>query len=196
MTMEDAKRYLENVSNKEVVRDNLSFIALYVGLYESFIHSIVDRVEGFLSDDFEKGKRGKTKYIHSGEYKRLIKERKVDSSGNRDVTKATVLWFVDQHAIKQTDYETFLDLKHRRNSYAHEIGRIALEGLQEDAVEALIKLLTLYQKIDKWWINEIEIPLTMNVPTGYAHEGVRNMELAQFEVMIYALYHDSLRSIE
>lgn len=54
MTMEDAKRYLENVSNKEVVRDNLSFIALYVGLYESFVHSIVDRVEGFLSNGFEK----------------------------------------------------------------------------------------------------------------------------------------------
>lgn len=188
MTIENAKRYLENVANKVVVRDNLSFIALYLGLYESFVHSIVDRVEGFLSDGFESGEEGKIKCVHSEAYKRLIKEKAVDFRGNHDVVKATVLWFVEQHVIEKDDYETFLDLKKRRNAYAHELGRVALEGLHEDAGEALANLLALYQRIDKWWINEVEMPTSENVPLEYDRDGVRNMELAQFEVMFDALY--------
>lgn len=47
------------------------------------------------------------------------------------------------------------------------------KGFNEQDVKLFSSLLDMYRKIDKWWINEIEIPISGNeIPDDYDMENV------------------------
>ena len=51
-------------------------------------------------------------------------------------------------------------------------------------------LLSLYRKITKWWIVEIEIPISGDeVPDGYDADSVTSGVLITFDMMINTLYN-------
>ena len=50
--------------------------------------------------------------------------------------------------------------------------------------------MSLYRKIERWWIVEIEIPIAGNdVPEGYDADGVTSGILLTFDMMINTLYN-------
>ena len=105
--------------------------------------------------------------------------------------KATMLWFVDEGAITHEDYEVFLRLKNLRNSFAHEMTKHIWDGLYEEHAKAIGQLMNLYRKIEKWWINEVEIPISGEIlPNEYDKEGVTSGALITFEMMFNTLYAD------
>lgn len=38
------------------------------------------------------------------------------------------------------------------------MSRVLFEGLEDDSIDLFIKLIKLLEKIEKWWIKEIDIP--------------------------------------
>lgn len=189
--MKDALQGFENICDKEILQTNLSYMALYIGLYEHMADMIRTRIESFLCHEMCIDEDGKCKYTHNDLYKKVIMQRVVDEYGNKDVLKASMLWFVDSGAITQEEYELFLSLKDLRNSFTHEMSQHMWDGLSEEHAPKLAQLLDLYCKIDKWWINEIEIPIAGDeVPDSYDREGVESVAFITFKMMINTLYAD------
>lgn len=166
-------------------------MALFIGIYEHLEDTVLEHVEAFLCEEVHVNEEGKWKFKHSEEYIERIKTRIVDEKGNKNKLKATMLWFVDEGAITQDDYATFLELKELRHSFAHEMTKHIWEGLREENAIAIVQLMELYRKIEKWWINEIEIPTTKDFPLDdYDREGVTSTALFTFEMMFNVLYGD------
>lgn len=76
-------------------------------------------------------------------------------------------------AITEEDYNLYQELRERRNDITHELLKNLNNGFNETDAKLYVKLLELYQKIDNWWINEIEIPISGEVlPDEYDPEQV------------------------
>lgn len=188
--MQDALQVFLNICDKGRLQDNLTFIAIYIGLYESFADTVEGHVESFLCDDAFLDKSGKLRYEPSKHYTKEIKKRSVDEKGNHNTLKSTMLWFMENGAITQDDYKSFLELKDLRNIFVHEMTEYLWKGLYEAHAKALGDLLSLYRKIERWWINEIEIPIAGDeVPNGYNSDTVISGILLTFDMMIDVLYN-------
>lgn len=184
-------RTFENICDIDTLQTHLSGMAFFIGLYENMVDMIEERVEAFICDDFVLTQNDRLKYKHNDKYRKLIKNRIVDPKNNKDTLKASMLWFVDVGAITQEDYDLFLHLKDRRNSYTHQMSDHILKGLSDDDAHNLVALLGLYKKLDQWWINEVEIPIAGDeVPGNYEREGVMSTAFMTFLMMFQTLYAD------
>lgn len=162
-------------------------MALYIALYENFSATFMDNVKGFLCRECIED--GKLQCIETSQYKEKIKNRIVDQKGNKDALKATMLWLQDKGAMSEEDYSDFLKIKSIRNTYAHEMPRLIIEGVPLEDIQWFLKLLDLYGKLDKWWINEIELPICGEfLPGTYDDTGVQNVVFAAFKSIISSLY--------
>lgn len=187
--MNSQEESLKNIIDEDTLKNHLSYIALFIGMYENFIDTIEQRVESFLCDEMNINENGTIKYKRSEAYKNLIERRKVDDLGNKNSLKATMLWFLDEKAITQKDYDDFLLLKNQRDKYVHQMTDFLWNGLEEKDAGHVMSLFDLYLKIDNWWINEIEIPIAGDeIEPGYDKDSVRSLSLVSFEVMINVLY--------
>lgn len=179
--------FLQNISDKDTIQNHLTFMALYIALYENFTTMFVEKVRFFLCEPSIQN--GKLEHNESQLYREKIKNRVVDDKGNKDILKATMLWLQDEGAMSEQDYSDFLEIKSIRNTYAHEMARLIVEGVPLDDMHWLIKLLGLYGKLDKWWINEIEIPISGEFPPGtYDENSVESLMLSAFKSVIASLY--------
>ena len=162
---------------------NLSFLALFIGMYEQFEDKVIENVDCFLNlgcsanDD--------THCKKSEYYRQNILNRKVDENGNKNKLKATMLWFVDVGAITPEDYSLFLNIKEARNIYVHQLTKCVVNGISDKDIDMLVQLLNLFYKIDNWWINEIEIPTSgISASDDYPTEEAYSM--------IYTIYRDMI----
>lgn len=190
MNFED-KTYqqLLGICDKVVLSDKISLITLFIAMYENFADVNVDRVESFICDmTFEDGE---IKYKHNDEYKRVIINRKIDDDGNRNILKATLLWFVDQSAITKDDYDKFSQIKKLRNHCTHKMAEVIINSEMDDIAKGLADLFVLYYKIDNWWINEIEIPIRGEFKPGdYDEKAVTSVTFQLFNIMKEVLFED------
>lgn len=185
----DKDELLQNISDKDTIQNHLAFMALYIALYENFTATFVENVKSFLCDLSIKD--GKLNYRETPAYREKIKNRVVDQKGNKDVLKATMLWLQDEGAMTADDYSNFLEIKSIRNNYAHEMSRLIIEGVPPENISWFFKLLDLYRKLDKWWINEIELPISgIVLPGTYDKSNVENAMLSAFKSVIVSLYRN------
>lgn len=174
---------LNNIWNKDILQHNLSFLALFIGMYEQFEDKVIENVDCFLNlgcsanDD--------THCKKSEYYRQNILNRKVDENGNKNKLKATMLWFVDVGAITPEDYSLSLNIKEARNIYVHQLTKCVVNGISDKDIDMLVQLLNLFYKIDNWWINEIEIPTSgISASDDYPTEEACSM--------IYTIYRDMI----
>lgn len=89
--------WLNNITDKSILQDNMTFVSLYIAIFENMTDYVVSNIKSFLCDWSIKA--GKEVYRETIEYKEKIRNRIVDDKGNKDVTKASFLWLVDNGAI-------------------------------------------------------------------------------------------------
>ena len=174
---------LNNIWNKDILQHNLSFLALFIGMYEQFEDKVIENVDCFL--DLGCSANDDTHCKKSEYYRQNILNRKVDENGNKNKLKATMLWFVDVGAITPEDYSLFLNIKEARNIYVHQLTKCVVNGISDKDIDMLVQLLNLFYKIDNWWINEIEIPTSgISASDDYPTEEAYSM--------IYTIYRDMI----
>lgn len=147
--------WVENIINENYLKDNLTFSSIYIAVYENMVDSVITKIKDFLCEEYID--KGEIFYNETEDYKNKIRKRVVDDKGNKDITKASFLWFVDSGAISQTDYEEFLKIKKVRNKFAHNLTDTILKGISEDEISLLFSMLNLFKKINGWWFREYEI---------------------------------------
>lgn len=90
-----------------------------------------------------------------------------------NIENASLRWFVNMGAITEDDYNLYQKIRQRRNEIIHELLKNLSDGFTENDALLFGEMLRIYQKIDEWWINEIEIPTSSEtIPEGYDPEGV------------------------
>lgn len=179
----DKEEFLQNISDKDTIQNHLTFMALYIALYENFKATFVENVKSFLCDLGIKD--GELNYRETPLYREKVKNR------HKNILIATMLWLQDEGAMSAQDYSDFLKIRSIRNNYAHEMPRLIIEGVPQDDIQWFFKLLELYEKLDKWWIDEIEIPASGEfLPGTYDENDVENLMLSAFKCVIASLYLD------
>ncbi len=186
--MEDAKKFLEKILDEHTLRDNLSFIAFYIALFENFADHVEDRIKCLFCNETIGTENNRITSKENEEYIRVIKNRIVDDKGNKDTLKSLMIWLKDNGAINEDDYAVFLKAKKQRNIFAHELMESIFHGITEKECKMFIELLTLYKKIDTWWINEIEIPCSFPLkPSSYNKKEVHSVVVELYELMMEVL---------
>ena len=92
---------------------------------------------------------------------------------DKNIENASLKWFIDAGAITQEDYDTYQKIRKRRNDITHELLKNLNAGFGEEDAQLFADMLRIYNKLDKWWINEIEIPTSADdIPEDYDRDGV------------------------
>ena len=138
------EKEIENLINQDYLKDTMTFISFYTMTYESMVDYVVSQIHDFLCDiSLEEGQ---LHFIETPKYNAQIKKRRVDKKGNKDVTKASFLWLKDNNAITEKDYKNFISIKNKRNTFVHEMFQKVAQGITDDEVDCLVKMILLYKK--------------------------------------------------
>ena len=130
-----------------VLRPNLVLASLYIAAFEVLKNSIIERLRDFYVSGFDQ--KG---MIISPEYKEEV------LSKDKSPTYASLKWLKRSDAINDDDIEKFNKIKEFRNFLAHEITKMLMEGLPTDFPERFNDMVALLDKIERWWIVNVEIP--------------------------------------
>ena len=178
--------WINNIVDEDFLQDNLTFVSLFIAVYENFTDYVVSNIEFLLCE--ETIENGEIAIKKTEIYQDEIKNRIVDNKKNKDITKASFLWLKDNNAISSDDYDLFLKIKSIRNKYAHELTNIILSGVDgKEEVKAFFEMIALYKKITKWWFINIEVAIM-----GYEiNEGdeICNLANEALDVIIDVLYN-------
>ena len=142
---------LQNLFDEHILKRNIEFAALFVLNYESLKEYVVDQVRGFYAESIVFN-GDELRYKESDEYKKQV--RNLDTQ----IDTASMKWFMNAGAITEQELDLYHVCRKRRNDITHELLKNLYSGFHENDVALFRSMVHLYQKIDNWWINEIEIP--------------------------------------
>ena len=154
-----------NILDEDKLKLNVNFAAMFVLNFECLKDYIVSQIRNLYLDSIH-FEEGKIIYKESKQYKEQV--RTLD----KNIENASLKWFIQEGAITQDDFEIYQKIRKRRNDIIHEFLKNLDEGFSESDVVFFNKMITIYAKIDKWWINEIEIPTSEEVPADYDRDDV------------------------
>lgn len=175
----DNTQQLFDFCTPELLKEKLIIASCYIAVYENFKSTIVENVKYFYWSGLQDGKE---QFNH---YERDVLS-KVEGKKNRQI-RATLLWFRDENAITQNDIIQFNSITDLRNELGHNMLSAVYEGLPKDILDIYFKMIDLYTKITKWWIKEIEVPIsgeyTANQYDTIDWDGVTSSSLEFIRIM-------------
>jgi len=137
----------ERFLDPEVLRPNLILASIYIAAFEILKNSIIERIRDFYISGFDENG-----WIIMPEYKDNV------LSKDKSPTYASLKWLKESKAISEGDIEKFNKIKECCNLLAHEITKMLMEGLPSDFAECFSDMTALLDKIERWWIINVEIP--------------------------------------
>ncbi len=145
----------KNILDENILKYNVSFAAIFVLNYECLKDYIINQVRDYYSDN---GKWDGDNYIseETAKYKKEV--RALD----KNIENASLKWFLQLDVITVDDFEKYQVIRKRRNDITHKLLKNLNDGFTENDTKLFGDMLEIYNKIDKWWINEIEIPIIGN----------------------------------
>ena len=146
-----ALKVFENILNKEALQTNILGVALFVLFFEQLKDFIINRPLGFFCFDSCEIKDDKFVYKENDAYKRNVR-----SLDPKRIFHASVQWFQKQAALSENEALTIFKAEKRRNDFVHEFFRTLTEGWQEKDSILLGEIISLYQRLDSWWVYNIE----------------------------------------
>jgi hypothetical protein len=143
----DYWRSWSRVLDPAELRLNLSAAGIFLIGYEVLKGSLVDYPRGFFCGipelEFPGGRR---------RYKAEVLRR------DKDITVASLLWFQSRGAIAEGDVTEFHRIRQQRNALAHETLKYISKHSRTDYAPLLEAMLALLEKVETWWVVNIEVP--------------------------------------
>lgn len=186
--MEQEFEKVLNILDEDRLKLNCNFASLYVLYYECLKATLVDLLKTFFNQ--MEIKDGEISVQESYTYKEKVKQL------DRHIENASLKWFVSQGAVSEEEYSNFDKLRKFRNKIVHELLFYLTEGFTADEVKYLVELIMLYRKIEKWWINEIEISISGDISESYESENVVSGQGLILEIIQDVLLNDGKNSEE
>lgn len=177
--MDNYKQKWEHFLDPGNLSISLRFLSLFIAIYENFKSTIIEHVKYFYWSGIMDGVE------LFDDYEKMVLS-KVQSKENRQI-KATLLWLKKEGAITEQDRLLFIKLTDKRNEFTHNMSTLIFEGLETSVIDLLTDMITLYEKIEKWWIKEIEIPTNPDItPEQYDTidwDEIESMNIVMLKIM-------------
>jgi hypothetical protein len=149
---EDIQADWERFLDPKELRPNLILASLYIAAFEILKNSIIERIRDFYITGFNENG-----WIIDPEYEKRV------FSKDKSTTYASLKWLLESHAINDDDIDKFNKVKECRNLLAHEITKFLAKGLPPEFPVCFDDMVALVDKIEKWWIVNVEIPLNSDL---------------------------------
>lgn len=187
---QDDMQQWKNIFDKDILRGSVNIIALYITVYELLEDTIISKPKDFYTV-VEFDDRAQQQY----EQEVLALYRKEACPGLNTKNKALIaslLWFKRNGAIDDHDIQIFTESRKLRNKITHEMYGAIVEG-GSAIVEQFALLYCLFCKIERWWVLEIEVPMTDEIPADAEIDvnGVMSGNMVVLNVIMDILMNDS-----
>ena len=147
--MNDTEK-LHDFLTPNLLKEKLILASCFIAVFENFKSTILNDVKYFYWSGLQDG-------IEEFKYYERDVLSKVQSNKNRTI-RATLLWLKDHGAISETERIRFKCMTDRRDELGHNMFNAIYDGLPTDMLDIYFEMITLFTKITKWWIKEIELP--------------------------------------
>lgn len=156
------------------MQERLISASLYVTAFELLKESIIGRLRSFYMVGFDI-----TGDVIDEKYETSVLSR------NKSPLYASLDWLIENGVVDKGDLESFERIKLTRNSLAHELPSIVMDGTDIGHVERFQELVTLLRKIEVWWVVNIEIPTDPDFDgKEIDEEGIVPGPLLMIEIML------------
>ena len=146
-----ALEMIENVVTPENLQFTVSFTSLFVLVFECFKDMVIDRPKEFFCTEKIEFKEDKIVYYETEKYKREVRNLA------KKPFEASLRWFANHKVITESDVNKALSIELRRHSFVHELYNVVHNGISDEDTQLLADLVSIYKKIDSWWIYNVEI---------------------------------------
>lgn len=196
--MEASNQYHQqwkNIFDKDKLKDSVNMIALFVTVYEL----LEDRIKTYPKDfytivEFD----AQAKKDYNDHVMSLYDEHACPGVPPRNKTLiASLNWLKTGGAIDENDIKIFTDSRTFRNKIVHEMLTTITEG-GDGLYEQFVLMYGLFCKIEKWWILEVEVPISGEFPNLTAEEanGVMSGYMVVLDAIIDILANDSNKNFK
>ena len=131
----------------DVLRHNLILCSLYLAAYELLKTSVIDHLKSFFSNWSQNGKQLGQDY---GQHVSMLNPK--------DPFHASCLWMRQNGALNDDDLAQLDRIRKHRNAIAHELPSFISDVDYLVDLEQLRAIRGLIEKIERWWVREVEIP--------------------------------------
>lgn len=142
---------IENILNKDKLMERINYNALFILNFESLKDFLIDKVRDFFTSKYEV-KNGELVGIPDDKYN---KEIRTLGKGSDD---ASLNWLKSMGAVSEMDIDIYANLKTIRNEITHKFYDTLYRPVEENDKMSLNVLISLYNKVDRWFINNIYVP--------------------------------------
>ena len=196
--MEKTEQYSpqwKNIFDKDRLKGSVNIIALFITVYELLEDRIVTYPKDFYTiiDFDEEAKKNYEKYVMS----LYDKDACPNINTRNKALIASLMWFKTGGAIDDNDIKVFSDSRNLRNEIVHEMLGSITEGADK-LIEQFALMYGLFCKIEKWWILEVEVPISGNFPnlTDEEADGVMSGYMVVLDAIIDILTNDSNKNFK
>lgn len=142
---------IENILNKDKLIERINYNALFILNFESLKDFLIDKVRDFFTSKYEV-KDGELVAIPDDKYN---KEIRTLGKGSDD---ASLNWLKSMGAVSELDIDIYANLKTIRNEITHKFYDTLYRPVEENDKMSLNTLISLFNKVDKWFINSLYVP--------------------------------------
>ncbi|MHB0873818.1 MAG: hypothetical protein ACYCQH_11545 [Acidithiobacillus ferrooxidans] len=138
----------EQLLTPSIMQERLISASLYITAFEILKESIIGRIRSFYIVGFDADSD-----TISAKYDTAVLSR------NKSPLYASLDWLSENEAIDQNDLQSFECIKAVRNSLAHDLPSLVINGADFKHVDGFQELVALLRKIEVWWVANFEIPV-------------------------------------
>lgn len=173
--MSESEMSWDKFLNPESLKSNLIYLSLFITSYEHFRSRIYELPFNFFAVEYDKGGAKKSeKYVEEVESKSKYR------------IEASLLWFQEMGAIDEDDITIYHKIRKHRNDIVHNLASYLSESDKELNADLYVDLINLFNKIEKWWVINIEIPTN----PSYSGPILTEKEVESGSIIMLKLMHD------
>lgn len=164
--------------NPQSLRSSLISASLYLAGWETFEHGVIGHLEGFYTDGFDEDG-----WIVSHKYQAEV------LSKDKSPFRAAMLWFKEAGVVDDRDLALADRARQHRNDIAHNLPAYVARVTHSIDMSLLGDLCKLLEKIDIWWIRNVEIP-TNPVFENQDVEAIPDSEIQSGNMLFLSMLFD------
>ncbi len=163
--MTDTADQWEAFLNPDIIRPKLISAGLFLVGHEMLLDTIKRHPLSFFSDGWNIDGP-----VPGPKYKKEVLAR--DPQGKNDAKRGSIAWLRIMDVITADDEADIKKVDHARNEVAHEMTAIVSGSMPPSFAEHFETLLSLVQKIEKWWIVNVELSTDPEFNGEFDEDGI------------------------
>ena len=165
---------------------NFMVSSLFITAYDLLKNSIISQIESFYTFGFNENG-----FILDEKYKKDV----LELDYKKDKLRGSILWLMNNNIITNDDKNMFEEIREHRNLLAHETLKILTDSEKEINIDLLVNIKKLLQKIDQWFILEVELPtdpdMTKEKYDSIDRENVKSMSMIYLDYLMHIIFDSS-----